>query len=123
MQATAQPDADASSVPVDLNPPVRAESIDLRVLIRHRTATQANASHGLATTRSPFVSAIHLGHGVRAALITASTSRKIKPKPPSIRSGVAAFPFSPSSKAKAGGGGEIRTHDSHYASTELSLLS
>jgi serine phosphatase RsbU (regulator of sigma subunit) len=31
-------------VAIDLTPPVRAESIDLRVLISHRTATQASAS-------------------------------------------------------------------------------
>ena len=58
MQATAQPGADASSVPLDLNPPVRVESIDLVVLISHRTATQASASHGLATTRLLFVFAM-----------------------------------------------------------------
>jgi glucan phosphorylase len=44
MQATAQPLPEVSSVPLDLNPSVRAESIDLRVLINHRTATQAGAS-------------------------------------------------------------------------------
>jgi serine phosphatase RsbU (regulator of sigma subunit) len=31
-------------VPIDFNPPVRAESIDLRVLVSHRSATQGNAS-------------------------------------------------------------------------------
>jgi hypothetical protein len=44
MHATAQPLPGVSPVSIDLNPPVRAESIDLRVLIGHRTATQASAS-------------------------------------------------------------------------------
>ncbi len=44
MQATAQRDEHVSSVSLDLNPPVRAESIDLHVLIGHRTATQDSAS-------------------------------------------------------------------------------
>jgi serine phosphatase RsbU (regulator of sigma subunit) len=44
MQATAQPLSEVSPVSIDLNPPVRAESIDLRALIGHRTATQASAS-------------------------------------------------------------------------------
>jgi phosphoserine phosphatase RsbU/P len=44
MHATAEGNADVSSVPIDLTPPVRAESIDLRALISHRTATQAVAS-------------------------------------------------------------------------------
>ena len=44
MQAAAQRDEQVSSLSLDLNPPVRAESIDLRVLIGHRTATQASAS-------------------------------------------------------------------------------
>src|SRR5215472_3876929 len=44
MQATAQANAEISSLPVNLTPPVRAESIDLRVLIGHRTATQASGS-------------------------------------------------------------------------------
>ena len=44
MQATAQREEQVSSAPIDLNPPVRAESIDLRLLIGHRTATQASAS-------------------------------------------------------------------------------
>jgi serine phosphatase RsbU (regulator of sigma subunit) len=45
MQATAQRDGqDVSSVQIGLTPPVRAESIDLRVLIGHRSATQATAS-------------------------------------------------------------------------------
>ena len=44
MHAAAQRDEQASSLSLDLNPPVRAESIDLRVLIGHRSATQATAS-------------------------------------------------------------------------------
>src|SRR5215475_10341103 len=44
MHAAAQSDDEVSSLLLDLNPPVRAESIDLRVLIGHRTATQARAS-------------------------------------------------------------------------------
>jgi hypothetical protein len=44
MHATAQRDEQVSPVPIDLNPPVRAESIDLPVLVSHRTATQAGAS-------------------------------------------------------------------------------
>src|SRR5262245_7656461 len=44
MHAAAQSDDQVSSPSFDLNPPVRAESIDLRVLIGHRTATQASAS-------------------------------------------------------------------------------
>src|SRR6476469_5935340 len=44
MHATAQRQEQVSSAPIDLNPPVRAESIDLRVLVGHRTATAANAS-------------------------------------------------------------------------------
>src|SRR5215471_8928515 len=44
MQATAQLADEVSSVAIDLTPPVRAESIDLRALIGHRTATQAGAS-------------------------------------------------------------------------------
>src|SRR5215510_15632527 len=43
MHATAKL-AEVSLVTVDLTPPVRAEAIDLRVLIGHRTATQAGAS-------------------------------------------------------------------------------
>src|SRR5215510_2192299 len=43
MHATAKL-AEVSLVAIDLTPPVRAESIDLRVLIGHRTATQAGAS-------------------------------------------------------------------------------
>ena len=41
---TAQPQEGASSVPLDLRPPVRAESIDLRALVSHRTATESVAS-------------------------------------------------------------------------------
>ena len=44
MHATAQREEQVSSAPIDLNPPVRAESIDLRVLVSHRTATPASAS-------------------------------------------------------------------------------
>jgi phosphoserine phosphatase RsbU/P len=44
MHVAAQRDDQVSSLPLDLNPPVRAESIDLGVLVGHRTATQASAS-------------------------------------------------------------------------------
>jgi phosphoserine phosphatase RsbU/P len=44
MPLTAQLDEQVSSPSLVLNPPVRADSIDLRALIGHRTATQANAS-------------------------------------------------------------------------------
>jgi len=44
MHATAQRDEQISSLPLNLNPPVRAESIELRALVGHRTATPANAS-------------------------------------------------------------------------------
>jgi phosphoserine phosphatase RsbU/P len=44
MHAPAQRDEQVSLTPIDLTHPVRAESIDLRVLIGHRTATQAGAS-------------------------------------------------------------------------------
>lgn len=44
MDATAQPEAEVCSVQLDFSPPVRAESIDLRALVSHRTATQSNAS-------------------------------------------------------------------------------
>jgi phosphoserine phosphatase RsbU/P len=44
MHATAQRPDEVSLVAIDLTPPVRAESIELRVLIGHRTATQAGAS-------------------------------------------------------------------------------
>ena len=44
VHATAQPQEGASSVPHDLRPPVRGESIDLRALVSHRTATESVAS-------------------------------------------------------------------------------
>ena len=44
MHETAEANAEVSSHQLDLTPPVRADSIDLRVLIGHRTATQATAS-------------------------------------------------------------------------------
>ncbi|HET9368497.1 MAG TPA: SpoIIE family protein phosphatase [Candidatus Udaeobacter sp.] len=44
MHAPAQPQEKASPVPLDLRPPVRAESIDLRALVSHRTATQSSAT-------------------------------------------------------------------------------
>ncbi len=44
VHATAQPQEEASAVPLDLRPPVRAESIDLRALVGHRTATQSSAT-------------------------------------------------------------------------------
>ena len=44
MHAAAQPEEQVSLASIDLDPPVRAESIDLRVLIGHRTATPAGAS-------------------------------------------------------------------------------
>src|SRR5499427_8823508 len=44
MHATAQRPDEVSLIALDLTPPVRAESIDLRALIGHRTATQADAS-------------------------------------------------------------------------------
>jgi sigma-B regulation protein RsbU (phosphoserine phosphatase) len=44
VDVTAQPEAERSPVPLDLRPPVRAESIDLRALVSHRAATQASAS-------------------------------------------------------------------------------
>src|SRR5262245_55986677 len=43
MHATAQRQEEVSSLPLNLNPPVRAESIDLRALVSHRTATHASA--------------------------------------------------------------------------------
>jgi hypothetical protein len=59
MHATEEPLVEVSSaVTLNLNPHVGAESIDLRALMSHRTATQANASHGLATTRPLFVFAM-----------------------------------------------------------------
>src|SRR5262245_11470077 len=44
VHATAQPQEKASPVPLDLRPPVQAESIDLRALVSHRTATQSSAT-------------------------------------------------------------------------------
>jgi serine phosphatase RsbU (regulator of sigma subunit) len=44
VHATAQPQEEASPVRLELRPPVRAESIDLRALVSHRTATQSSAS-------------------------------------------------------------------------------
>jgi serine phosphatase RsbU (regulator of sigma subunit) len=44
VHATAEPQEEASPVPLDLRPPVRAGSIDLRALVSHRAATQASAS-------------------------------------------------------------------------------
>src|ERR1700749_3816151 len=44
MHATVEANVEVPSVPIDLTPPVRAESIDLRLLVSHRTATQASAS-------------------------------------------------------------------------------
>src|SRR6266404_57951 len=41
---TAHPREEASPVPVDFRPPVRAESIDLRALLSHRSATQSAVS-------------------------------------------------------------------------------
>jgi serine phosphatase RsbU (regulator of sigma subunit) len=44
VHAIAPPPEEAPSSPLDLNPPVRAESIDLRALISHRSAIQGSAS-------------------------------------------------------------------------------
>jgi sigma-B regulation protein RsbU (phosphoserine phosphatase) len=44
VDATAQREEQVFSLPLNLNPPVRAESIDLRALVSHRTATHAGAS-------------------------------------------------------------------------------
>ena len=44
VHATAQPEAETSSIPLELHPPVRAESIDLRALVSHRTATKSSAT-------------------------------------------------------------------------------
>src|SRR5262245_7727796 len=44
MHTAAQSDDQVYSPSLDLTPPVRAESIDLRVLVDHRTATKAGAS-------------------------------------------------------------------------------
>src|ERR1700745_569301 len=43
MHATAQREVQVSAAAIDLNPPIRADSIDLRVLVGHRTATHASA--------------------------------------------------------------------------------
>jgi serine phosphatase RsbU (regulator of sigma subunit) len=43
VHATAQLQEEPSLVPLDLHPPVRAESIDSRALVGHRTAIQSNA--------------------------------------------------------------------------------
>ena len=69
MHATAEPLVKVSSAAtLDLNPQVRAESIDLRVLISHRTATQANASLRLSDDTAAFCICDVMGHGVLAAL-------------------------------------------------------
>jgi phosphoserine phosphatase RsbU/P len=44
VHATAQLQEEASSLTLDLRPPVRTESIDLRALVSHRTATQSSAT-------------------------------------------------------------------------------
>ena len=44
MPATAQSQEEAFSVALDLRAPLRAESIDLRTLVSHRTTTQSSAS-------------------------------------------------------------------------------
>jgi serine phosphatase RsbU (regulator of sigma subunit) len=44
VRATAEPQEEASPVPLGLRPSVRAEAIDLRALVSHRTATQSVAS-------------------------------------------------------------------------------
>jgi phosphoserine phosphatase RsbU/P len=44
VHATAQPHEETSSILLDLRPPVRAESINLRALVSHRTATQSSAT-------------------------------------------------------------------------------
>jgi sigma-B regulation protein RsbU (phosphoserine phosphatase) len=44
VQATAEGQQGVSPAPLDLRPPVRAESIDLRTLVSHRTATQSSAT-------------------------------------------------------------------------------
>src|SRR4030095_7436707 len=44
VHATAEPQEVASPVALDLRPPVRAESINLRALVSHRTATQSSAT-------------------------------------------------------------------------------
>jgi phosphoserine phosphatase RsbU/P len=44
VHATARSQDEASSISFDLRPPVRAESIDLRTLVSHQTATQSSAT-------------------------------------------------------------------------------
>jgi sigma-B regulation protein RsbU (phosphoserine phosphatase) len=44
VHAPAQFQEEASALSLDLRPPVRAESIDLRALVSHRTATQSSAT-------------------------------------------------------------------------------
>ncbi len=44
VHATAEPQEEASPVSLDLRPPVRTESIDLRALVSHRAATQSSAT-------------------------------------------------------------------------------
>jgi phosphoserine phosphatase RsbU/P len=44
VHATAEAQQGVSPVPLELRPPVRAESIDLRALVSHRTATQSSAT-------------------------------------------------------------------------------
>jgi phosphoserine phosphatase RsbU/P len=44
VHATALSQEKASPVPLEFRPPVRAESIDLRALVSHRTATQSSAT-------------------------------------------------------------------------------
>ena len=44
VHATAQPREPASTVSVELRPPIRADSIDLREIVSHRTATQSSAT-------------------------------------------------------------------------------
>jgi len=44
VHATARPQEQASTVSLELRPPVRADSIDLRELVSHRTATQSSAT-------------------------------------------------------------------------------
>jgi phosphoserine phosphatase RsbU/P len=44
VHSTAEAQQGVSPVPLELRPPVRAESIDLRALVSHRTATQSSAT-------------------------------------------------------------------------------
>jgi hypothetical protein len=39
VHAAGQPEEQVSSFPLNLNPPLRAESIDLRTLVSHRTSS------------------------------------------------------------------------------------